>query len=281
MVTTDKVADEPKDFEDWPLIAAGFPDMWNSVFQRFKPFLRGATKLTELQNRILAVAVFGQAPQVLSLILKTMTNDYGAVLTLVLNGYGVQAMKIARSMFEGECLVHHLKTDPQALQDYVNFEPITRKRFYDLMTPDRQKAIDPELVENMNRDYAQAEPEFVTSKGGVRQNWSDTTVLKKAKAAGLEDLYHRPYNLASSMHHYDFQALVASMDPESDDIGIEPAPSMRWLGEALSTAHGSLVRSLSYYLDVAKIGFEEEMNTAIEEYNAANKALIAARPASL
>jgi hypothetical protein len=266
---------------DVPGVIAGFPDMWDQVFERFKPFFTAATNLTALQNRILAVPVVDQGPQILSLIVKTMTNDYGAVLTLVLNGYGVQAMKLARSMFEGGCLVHHLKTDPQALQDYINFEPITRKRFYDLMKPDRQKAIDPAAVENMNKDYAQAEPNFVNGKGRVRQNWSDVTVLKKAKAAGLEDLYHRHYNLASSMHHYDFQALVASMDPESDDIGIEPAPSMRWLGVALSTAHGSLIHALDQYLDLAKIGFEEEMKAVIEEYDAANKVLIAARAASL
>ena len=259
------------------IAAAGFPDMWDQVFERFKPFFTAATNITALQNRILAVPVFDQVPQILSLIVKALTNDYGAVLTLVLNGYGVQAMKIARSMFEAECLVHDLKTDPQAFQDYISFEPITRKRLYNLMNPGRQKTIDPDVLAEMNKDYAAAKPDFENKKGQLRQNWSNRKIRDRAKAAGLEELYHRPYHLASSMHHYDFQALVASMDPESDELGIEPAPSMRWLGEALSTAHGSLVRALDHYLDVAKIGFEEEMKNAKEECNAANKALIAVR----
>ena len=120
----------------------------------------------------------------------------------------------------------------------------------------------------------------MNSKGRVKQNWSDETVLKRAKGQtyGLEELYHRHYSLASSMHHYDFQALASSMDPESDEM---PAPSMRWLGEALSTAHGSLVRALDHYLDVANVGFEDDMKAAVEEYVAASTALIASKGASL
>jgi hypothetical protein len=69
------------------------------------------------------------------------TNDYGAVLVLVMNGYGVPAMKIVRSMFETECNIHYLKSNPDAVRDYVDFNIIERKKIYDSMRTARSKAV--------------------------------------------------------------------------------------------------------------------------------------------
>lgn len=276
MIETETKDDQPKDCGEWSAIVGGFQEMWNPVFQRFQVFFKAANNLNALQNRVLGVPALGQASEIIRYILKTMSNDYGAVLSLVLNGYGVQAMKIARSMFEAECNVLHLKTAPQGVQDYIDFEPITRKKLYDLMTPDRQKALDPAWIENMHMDYAAAAPRFLRNKKGeLRDSWCEVSLFKRAQAAGLEDLYHVAYGIASSMHHYDFQAIVSSLDGDSEEIAV--APSWHWLGEALSTAHGALVRSLRHYLDVTNIGFENEIRAAEEECDAVNKALVAIR----
>lgn len=265
-----------------PPLHVGFPEVWDEVFQRYQPFFTAAGRLTELHNRILSVPSTSQAQETIRLIIKTMANDYEAVIVLVVNGFGVQAMKVARSMFEGECNVHYLKTTPQAVDDFINFEPITRKKLYDLMTSERQLSQDPKFVKEMHDAYAQVAPMFVKNKKGeLWDSWCrDVNIFKRAQAAGLEGFYRTAYGMASSMHHYDCLAITSSMDIESgidDAVDVEPSPSRRWLGESLSTAHGSLVRSLAHYLAVAQIGFENEIEAAISEYNAANKALVTAR----
>lgn len=264
-----------------PPFQAGFPEMWEEVFWRYQPFFTAAHNLTDLHNRILSAPTASQAQEAIRLIIKVMANDYGAVLVLVLNGFGVQAMKVARSLFEAECNVYYLKTTPEAVTDFINFEPITRRRLYDLMTSERQRSQDPRAVKEMHDDYAQVAPSFVKNK--KRELWDswcrDVTIFRRAQAAGLEGIYRTAYGMASSMHHYDFYAIASSMDRESgieNEVEVEPAPSRRWLGESLSTAHGSLVRSLAHYLELAQIGFEKEIEAAIGEYNVANRALIAA-----
>src|SRR6266849_9014235 len=116
----------------WPVVV-GFPEMWNPVHQKFEPFFKAAKNLESLHNRIFQIYVPGEMEQLIGHIVKVMWNDYGAVLTLVLNGYGVQAMKIARSMFEAECNVHYLKSNPHAVRDYIDFHFINQKKHYDLM----------------------------------------------------------------------------------------------------------------------------------------------------
>src|SRR5713101_5827374 len=108
-------------------VIAGFPEMWGPVFQKYKPFFVTVEKLVSLHNRVIRVPVEGQAQQVVGGLLHLMTNDYGAVLALVMNGYGVQAMKIVRSMFEAECNIHYLTKNPDAVKDYVDFNVIERK----------------------------------------------------------------------------------------------------------------------------------------------------------
>ncbi len=213
-----------------------------------------------------------ETAQIIAHIVKVMSNDYGAVLTLVLNGYGVQAMKIARSMFEAECNVHYLKSNPEAVKDYLDFNVINQKRLFDLMDTEQQNKIDPALVERMNTEYAVVAPRFVKNKKGeLRDHWCEVSLYKRAVGAGLEGLYETFYNWASSMHHSDVAALVSSFDIKSQDTAV--APSFEWLDQALIAAHGSLVRSLSYYLEIANIGFEQEIDDLRAECVAVFKSL--------
>jgi hypothetical protein len=44
-------------------ITAGFPEMWNPVFHKYKPFFAVVEKLVSLHNRVVHVPVEGQALQ--------------------------------------------------------------------------------------------------------------------------------------------------------------------------------------------------------------------------
>jgi alanine racemase len=49
------------------------------------------------------------------------SNTHGALLTLVLNGYGHDAMKVARSLFEIEINIIRLKAHPDEIEDFLVF----------------------------------------------------------------------------------------------------------------------------------------------------------------
>jgi hypothetical protein len=54
-------------------------------------------------------------------------NTHGAVLTLVLNGYGHDAMKLARSLFEIELNILRLKAHPKEIDDFLGYHFIQQK----------------------------------------------------------------------------------------------------------------------------------------------------------
>lgn len=82
----------------------------------------------------------------------------GALLTLVLNGYGQDAVKIARSIYEIELNVLWLKNHPEDLADFLDYSIIQQKQLYDEMTEEQQNAIPKERYEEMIADYNRVQP---------------------------------------------------------------------------------------------------------------------------
>ena len=251
-------------------VIAGFPEMWGPVFQKYKPFFATVEKLVSLHNRVIRVPVEGQAQQVVGGLLRLMTNDYGAVLALVMNGYGVQAMKIVRSMFEAECNIHYLTKNPDAVNDYVDFNVIERKNLYDLMDDKQKSRLDPADVASMLAEYDAVAPRF-TKIGKLRREWCEKTLYQRAEAVGLKELYVTIYRWMCSMHHADFSSIVYSHDASADDLHM--APSHAWLDQALVNAHGSLLRALHHYVDMINVSLESEMQELATEYKEACRSI--------
>jgi Family of unknown function (DUF5677) len=256
-------------------VIAGFPQMWNPVFQQYKPFFAAVDQLISLHNRVIRVPVQGQAPKVVGSLLHLMTNDYGAVLALVMNGYGVQAMKIVPSMFETECNIHYLKNDPDAVSDYIDFNIIERKTLYDLMDDEQKRNQDPADVASMLAEYNAVVPRF-TKNGRIRHEWCEKTLYQRAEAAGIKDLYATIYRWTCSMHHADFSSIIYSHSAEADDLNVAPSPA--WLDQALVNAHGSFLRSLQHYIDMTNASFASEMQELVTRYKEACKSIGAANP---
>lgn len=84
-------------------VVAGFPDFWQRAHDRFPLFFKAAGDLAPLQNEIFRKPVSEPLHKVLRHIAKIVSNSMGAVIVLVLNEYGNDAIKVARSMFSDGC----------------------------------------------------------------------------------------------------------------------------------------------------------------------------------
>jgi hypothetical protein len=62
-------------------------------------------------------------------------------LGLALNGYGHDAMRIARGMYEAAVNATYLKLHPDEIDDYVDYHWVIQKKLYDYM-----QRYDPELL---------------------------------------------------------------------------------------------------------------------------------------
>src|ERR1700692_1176049 len=94
------------------VMAAGFREMWQPVYNKYKPFFDCAFKLQTIVSEMITTPIEGQLAQIIGQMAAAASNTYGAILTLVLNGYGNDAMKLARSLFEIELNILRLKAHP-------------------------------------------------------------------------------------------------------------------------------------------------------------------------
>jgi len=91
---------------------ADFPDFWEIAYSRNPEAYRAMTKLCAMQNALYKKPVSKPVLRIMRFITKVVGNSAGSVVLLTLNGYGSDAMRIARSMFEGVVIVGYLRIHP-------------------------------------------------------------------------------------------------------------------------------------------------------------------------
>src|SRR5262249_28760641 len=149
--------------------------------------------------------------KVVRAIAKSTVNSLGALTTLLLNGYGNDAMKVARGMFENSVIVLFLVRHPESLDDYFDYYYVKTKKQLDYLDN-----YDPELVKNLpaarrteiESDYQRVKPKFTDSRGKLRGSWIKASIRDMATEVGLEEHYLTFYSWAASMHHMDIRGVT-------------------------------------------------------------------------
>lgn len=269
------------------VIAVGFPEFWQPVYRKYNGFFDCAHHLAPIVSDMIKTPVEGQLMHIVGRMVAAAANSYGALLTLVLNGYGQDAMKIARSLYETELNVLWLKNHPEDCEDFLEYHFIQQKQLCDQMTEEQQKAVPKERYDQMIADYIRVLPRFLkdVKKQIPRSEWCKVSLYERAKTAeqqwkeqmdtgGVKDngisLYNTFYRHASSMHHMDIAGVLASVD---EDMNTIMAPSWEHLDNALVAA-SSVLRCVSYYDEMAHLGMQERIRSGPNEaYVVACKAL--------
>ena len=261
--------------------------MWKPVHTKYKLFFDCAEKLQSIISDLIKAPTKGQLLHIIGRMVAASANSYGALLTLVLNGYGNDAMKIARSIYETELNILWLKNHPEEISEFLDYNVIQQKQFYDAMDGEQQQAVPKEQYDRMMTEYAQVLPRFATGRDKTRprNEWCRASIYDRAKEAeeywqkqmeaeGREgkpvSLYKTFYRYASSMHHLDIGGIIASVD---SDMYADMAPSWEHLDDAL-VASASILRSIGYFDEIAGLGLKERLeNGPNEDYAAALKRL--------
>lgn len=254
-------------------IVAGFPEMWTPVYNKYKLFFDCAGKLAPIATEMMGTPVQGPLLQIIGRMAAAASNTHGALLTLVLNGYGHDAMKLARSLFEIEINIIRLKAHPEEIEDFLGYHFIRQKQLYDMFSDERKKRVPQERHDRIMSDYNSVLGRFTTGRNKTRprNEWCSESLYKRAKEAGPQylDLYRMFYGQASSMHHLDFAGIAAHSDA---DMLADMAPSWVCLDDAL-VATACALRSINHYDEIANLGFKERIESGpAADYVAAVKA---------
>lgn len=82
------------------VMQVGYPDFWPVVLEKHKRFFEVTQTLGPTIDDLFSVAHTEPLHKVCRHLAKMVANSVWAVLLLGMNGYGIDAIKIARTMFE-------------------------------------------------------------------------------------------------------------------------------------------------------------------------------------
>jgi len=250
------------------VVGVGFPDFWQHVHDQFPKFFGIASvELTEIGNTAFKGALSEPFHKIARHLARMVWNSLGSVSVLALNGCGVDAMKIARGMFETSVTLGYLSLHPELVEDYLDYHFVIQKQRCDFMKehePERLKRVPGELLQQIEADFVRVAARFQNRKGKLRTSWSKVSIREMAKEVGKEKLYLTFYRFASSMHHADIGGAFAQTAKLDDDdiLDVEIVPSDEWLSAALIIAHGAVISVLGDYNEIAKAGIEEAVEQA-------------------
>lgn len=245
----------------------GFPKFWDTAHAEKPEAFKAINELVSLQNRLFEKPVGEPLHRVVRHLTKIGANSVSALTTLLLNGYGPDAMSIARGILEKSIVVAFLIKHPDKLDDYLDYQYITNKRKmdqYDKRYPEyAAEKMSSTRRQQIEADYAKVEKRFRKGKN-VRYSWSELSVFKMVTDVDMADHYHIIYSEASGIQHGDINGLAAYMTDDFNDIQI--APSSRWIVTALFAGHRGLLSLITHYNDLAQHGFNAELDAAREVF---------------
>ena len=241
------------------IVQMGYPDFWPVMLQKYERFFTYVDGLGPIVDEVFSVGHREPLHKVCRHLAKMVANSLSAVVLLGVNGFGIDALKIGRTMFEAAVTVAYLYKHPDEYAAYRDFHFITAHKRYEYMkqyTPERLKELSPEAIADGLAGYARVVARF-TSKGRVRGHWCRLSFSKMCADLGLTENYLTLYAFTSNIIHGDFSGMAAQADPEPGVLDVDIAPSEAFVDLALVTAHTSFVLAVSEYIALARPDKEE------------------------
>jgi hypothetical protein len=169
-------------------VTAGFPEFWQVAHDDFHQVFTAAEKLMPVVNKFMNAPASGKLATVIHLLAGSVTNSYGAVITLALNGYGHDAQRIMRGMLETAVNAAYLHQNPGQIDDFLDFHWIAMKRVYEYLkeySPSFLDRVPDSTLSNLFAEYSRVEPRFLGNRKKPRNSWCKTDIPQRFEAVGL------------------------------------------------------------------------------------------------
>jgi len=246
----------------------GYPEFWPQAYAQFQLQFESIKGLMELGFEMLKAAEAKVAEPSKNLICDLVRVTLTAaceVIVLCGNGCGAGAVKIVRGMFESQWTAEYLRRHPEEAENYVEFSKVIlwrKLRWLRENTPDKARSIPEEVTKRIEDEFDQVKMRFSNGKGKVRWEWSEKSIRKIADDIGRGKQYELPYAISCSIHHGNFEGLLAHFLLESGEMEFVPPPSTQWIGKALIAAHTNLWFVLSTLNDSYGLDFDAHLDAA-------------------
>jgi hypothetical protein len=241
----------------------GNPEFWTTSYQSFRKFFEVSPRLNDALGSITHRAYENVEPlQKLILNLGILTGvSFVELITLVGNGCGPGAMKIARSILESTINAEYLRRFPEEYDNFLRWRWVEQHNWLNYMrefAPDLLERVSPTTITQSEEEFERVRPQFEykTARGEtrLRAHWCSLDLGSRAAKTDFLEPYRTLNPFASQILHGTASGLAALFDPEEDTHRIGVPPSLNWCGESLVGGHLcvlKIVETLASALDVA------------------------------
>lgn len=243
----------------------GFPDFWQTVYDKHRQFADQAIRVSQLANDMFSAAEkepMKDLKFVVYLLVRMAATGWTELVILAGNGAGLGAMKISRGMFEAAVMAEYLRRTPTEIDDYLEFGHVLRwkrmKSYPETLSPKQSKKI--------QKEYDRVKIRFADRKGRVRAQWNRHSIAYMAQKVGREEQYEMAYGIAASMHHGNFEAMISHLKHEKARLYMDQPPSMNWIPEALVSGHAYLLQALDTLNECFEVGFDDRLKAASDAF---------------
>jgi hypothetical protein len=233
----------------------GYPDFWAQARQIDQYYFDQMPGLVERLNRIIKYSESQPLAKLVQALAKMVWDSAGAVEILCLNGYGLDALRLSRSMFEGAVTAAYLVKHPDELDDYLQFTKISAKRLLDYREQYPSPGLPPVVPEKKAAILARYEAvrSRYETNGRLRGEWCRVQFRQMVADVGLDAWYPGFYHIASAATHMNARGLYMhhSTDPDCK-VMQSIAPSPENVSTSLVAARLAIQTALGAYSEVSE-----------------------------
>lgn len=257
--------------EEGELLPYGFPEIWESVYAKFRVFFDSAEEFSDLAEQILQAAqhkALETHEKAVFALARLTVIGMTELLVLASNGCGQGAMKIARGMFESALYAEYLRQYPEEVEDYLDFSIIVNWKRYQWKlenSPETVKQESPEAVRQLKENFERVKNRF-GGENRLRNQWSKKRIAKMAENVGRKRQYELPYGIACSIHHSSFEGLLSYFEGEGEEMSFGAPPSTAWVGLAILFGHTSVMQALETLNRSCNLGLDGKIATAGKKF---------------
>jgi hypothetical protein len=224
-------------------VSFGFEGFWKTAYDAFPRFWDAYPRILEAFGSLTARSYENVNPlQKVSINLGILAaTSLIEVTTLVGNGLGHGALKIARSMLEVAINAEFLRLHPAEVDNYIDYWLVERHK---LMTYVRNDA--PHLLPSYPQQLQnEVEAEFQAVKSRfevgnpprLRAGWCSTDLAGRAAKTDFQEAYRLIYPMGNKLLHGTIGGLNMHASKAVDTVRINVPPSLDYCKPALVGAH--------------------------------------------
>lgn len=251
-----------------PKVTPGFPEFWDRVHDRFRSFFRAVNPLQDVVNRMLQKPALSRLGTVIYFNAAITANSFGAVVALGMNGYGHDATRIARGMYEAAVNSLYLESHPEEVDDFIDFHWVKQKKLHDFFQdskPEEFAKIPAAEFANLLQQYERVRNRFDNGRGKTRNSWCKKSLRQRAEEVASGGDYQTFYVIASGIHHGEMTGIMSQT--ENDALTVTTPPSFEGIHMAFVSAHHALIITFTVLNQVSELGMGKELVGAAEEFS--------------